>query len=189
MLAWSIVSVVLLLAAYYSLTGWLAYRDLQSVRTELLDARAIATASPGHAQLSVENALRSAQAASARLDGPLWDGLAAVPVLGDSPTAARDVVSALAQSLNSLEPLVDDMDLLLASALVQGGTLDPSVVKIAAPAARDALPAIAFARDRLRAAPRGSAVLPQITAANEELQMSLVQIEGILIGVASLQAG
>jgi hypothetical protein len=187
LLAWGLLTGALLLLSYFALTGFLAYRDLQSVRSELLDARAIATTSPGHAQQSVQNAAASAQAASDRLDGPLWGALAGIPVVGDSPAAAQDLTEALTGALRGLEPLVDDMDLLLASALVQGGTVDAAVVDVAAPAARDALPALAAARERLQAAPRGRAVLPQLRAANAELQAQLVQVEGLLAGVAALQ--
>ena len=99
MLAWLIVLTVIFLGAYYALTGYLAYRDLQSARSELMSARDIATVSPGHAQLSVENATASAQAATERLDGPLWSLLIAIPVVGDSPEAARELTGAFADAM------------------------------------------------------------------------------------------
>ena len=95
MLAWFIVLTVIFLGAYYALTGYLAYRDLQSARSELMSARDIATVSPGHAQLSVENATASAQAATERAVAPMFEAL-------DPAERAEfvELVNALQASLN-----------------------------------------------------------------------------------------
>ena len=185
MLAWFIVLTVIFLGAYYALTGYLAYRDLQSARSELMSARDIATVSPGHAQLSVANATASAQAATERLDGPLWSLLIAIPVVGDSPEAARELTGAFADAMTGLEPLVDDMDLLLASALVAPGGLQADPIDVAAPDARAALPKIEAAQRRLDAIPEDGAVLPQIRDATTELQDQLELVHAALASVAS----
>ncbi len=185
MLAWLIVLTVIFLGAYYALTGYLAYRDLQSARSELMSARDIATVSPGHAQLSVANATASAQAAPERLDGPLWSLLIAIPVVGDSPEAARELTGAFADAMTGLEPLVDDMDLLLASALVAPGGLQADPIEVAAPDARAALPKIEAAQRRLGAIALDGAVLPQIRDATTELQDQLELVHAALASVAS----
>lgn len=183
--AWLLVVALLFLGAFYALTGYLAYRDLQAARSELLSARDIATISPGHAQLSVENATDSAQAASERLAGPLWSALIAIPILGDSPGAAREITDAFAEAMVGLEPLVDDMDLLLASALVAPGGLQADPIQVAAPDARAALPEIEAAQQRLAAIPQDGAVLPQIRAAIAELQSQLELVHAALASVAT----
>lgn len=185
LLAWLIVVPLLFLGAFYALTGYLAYRDLQAARSELLSARDIATISPGHAQLSVENATGSALAASERLAGPLWSALIAIPILGDSPGAARETTDAFAEAMVGLEPLVDDMDLLLASALVAPGGLQADPIQVAAPDARAALPEIEAAQQRLAAIPQDGAVLPQIRAAIAELQSQLELVHAALASVAT----
>lgn len=184
LLAWLTSLTFLFLCAYYALTGYLAYSDLQAARAELVEARDIAARSPGNAQLAVENATASARAATVRLNGPLWTALAAIPVLGDSPAAARELTGAFAEAMDGLEPLVADMGLLLARALVQDGSLETNLVDVAAPAAQEALPAIQSARERLQRIPPDGAVLPQIRRANTELQEQLSLVEQVLITVA-----
>lgn len=182
----SVLALVLLAVGYYTVSGFLAYRDLTATRTALLAARDIGSTAPAQAQQSLQDASTSAEAAANRLDGPLWTALAAVPLIGDTPDAARQVTTGLNQTLQALQPLVDSLDLLSPTALVTEGRINIDAIEQAVPAAQQALPGLATAQNTLADVPTGGAVLPQISDAATELQQQVAELQGTLTTVDTI---
>lgn len=171
----TLLALVLAAGVYYAVTGWAAYRDLTATRTQLLAATESA---PTAAQVPLESATQYAHDAAARLDSPMWAGLAAVPLLGDTAQAARQVTFGLDQTLQSLQPLVDHLGLLQPRGVVKDGRIDIAAIQSALPAAEQALPGVGSAQQDLQSV--GGAIPSQLRGAAVQLRDQVDEIHSTL---------
>ncbi len=90
-----------------------AVNEMTVARDSLVAARdAVGDSQPAQAKTFITAATESAEAASNRVNGPLWDVAAAVPGLGRHPAPAQAIATSLDQALTALRPLTDQLDVL-----------------------------------------------------------------------------
>jgi len=167
---------------WFSISARSALNELTAARDSLEAARdAVADSQPDEAKAFMAAATSSAQSASARVNGPLWDVVAAVPGLGDTPQAAQAVATSLDQTLTALQPVVEQLNVLDPSSLISDdGQIDVSAIEQAVPALKQAQPGIEQANETMSTAPTGGWVLPQVSAATDELSEQLGTLQSSL---------
>lgn len=167
---------------WFAISARSALNELTAARDSLEAARdAVADSQPDEAKAFMAAATSSAKSASARVNGPLWDFVAAVPGLGDTPQAAQAVATSLDQTLTALQPVVEQFNVLDPSSLIsKGGQIDVSAIEQAVPALKQAQPGLEQANQTMSTAPTGGWVLPQVSAATSDLSEQLGTLQSSL---------
>lgn len=159
-----------------------AVDEMTAARDSLVAARdAVGDSQPAQAKTFITAASESAEAASSRVNGPLWDVAAAIPGLGDTPQAAQAIATSLDQALSALRPLTDQLDVLDPSALISDkGRIDVAALETAVPAMKEAQPGLDAAVATMADAPTGGLMLPQVNSAATEFTEQLASLQSSL---------
>lgn len=171
---------LVVLVGYFAISGLLAFRDLNSARSDLTAAREQLVSDPASARQSLEAAQSAAASAAGTLNNPVWSALAAIPWLGATPKSAAVVSQSLDEALTALQPGFDKLDILQPASLVKDGGIDISAVEEAVPVAESALPGIQQARATLDEAPTSGLLPGQVRDATQQLAQQLDSLESTL---------
>lgn len=182
---WGLLGVFLVLfglLVWFALSARAAVDEMTAARDSLVAARdAVADSQPVQAKTFITAASESAEAASNRVNGPLWDVAAAVPGLGHTPQAAQAIATSLSQALTALRPLTDQLDVLDPSALISDkGRIDVAALESAVPAMKQAQPGLDSAVATMADAPTGGLMLPQVSSAATEFTDQLASLQSSL---------
>ena len=174
--------VLLGLLIWFALSARAAVDEMTAARDSLVAARdAVGDSQPAQAKTFITAASESAEAASNRVNGPLWDVAAAVPGLGQTPRAAQAIATSLDQALTALRPLTDQLDVLDPSALISdNGQIDIAALETAVPAMKQAQPGLDAAVATMADAPTGGLMLPQVSSAATEFTDQLDSLQSSL---------
>jgi hypothetical protein len=182
---WSLLGIFLLLfglLVWFALSARAAVDEMTAARDGLVAARdAVGDSQPAQAKTFVTAASASAEAASKRVNSPLWDITAAVPGLGDTPRAAQAIATSLSQALTALRPLTDHLDVLDPSALISDkGRIDVAALESAVPAMKEAQPGLDAAVTTMADAPTSGLMIPQVSSAATDFTDQLASLQSSL---------
>ncbi len=163
---WGLLAIGLVLFGlliWFALSARAAVDEMTAARDSLVAARdAVGDSQPAQAKTFITAASESAETASNRVNGPLWDVAAAVPGVGQTPRAAQAIATSLDQALTALRPLTDQLDVLDPSALISdNGQIDIAALETAIPAMKQAQPGLDAAVATMADAPTGGLMLPR----------------------------
>ncbi len=184
-LLWGLLGFGLLLfglLVWFALSARSAVDEMTAARDSLVAARdAVGDSQPAQAKTFITAASEAAEAASNRVNGPLWDAIAAIPGLGDTPQAAQAIATSLDQALTALRPLTEQLDVLDPSALISDeGQIDIGTLETAVPAMKQAQPGLDEAISTMADAPTGGLMLPQVSSAATEFTDQLASLQSSL---------
>ncbi len=182
---WGLLAIGLMLLGmliWFALSARAAVDEMTAARDSLVAARdAVGDSQPAQAKTFITAASESAEAASNRVNGPLWDFAAAVPVLGQTPRAAQAIATSLDQALSALRPLTEQLDVLDPSSLISDdGQIDIGALETAIPAMKQAQPGLDAAVATMADAPSGGLILPQVSSAATEFTDQLDSLHSSL---------
>lgn len=171
--------------------GWFAFSvrttltELSASRTDLLSARqSLGGSDIDAARTSLVAAAQHARTGADEARGPLWDAAAALPGLGATPAAVREIALSLDEALASLTPAVDAIGGLRPSALIRpGGRVDLAAMQRATPALQSALAGVSRASGQAAVAStrsRGALVPAPVEQAADQLSGQLAGLRSTL---------
>ncbi len=175
---------VLLVVVWLSVTGLLAYRELQAVKAATPAAEQAIRAGAGADDPAVVTLVDHARNAYAQTHDPVWATAAALPWLG----APLDVVRSITQAgdaiaSNSLTPIAAALREIDPQQLMSEGTLDVAALRRSQPSLEQA--AVVIDQQRVELQSVGGSWLPPVAAARTELLDVIDPLADTAVGAAT----
>lgn len=176
----AVVVLLVALVVWFALSARNAVNEMTVARDSLVAARdAVADGQPQQARTFVTAASDAASRASDRVNGPMWNMAAGLPVVGDTPKTVQAVATSLDQTLTALQPLTEQLNVLDPSTLIQEGRIDVGALESALPAMQEAQPGVDAAVATIENAPLDG-TLPQVRTAAEDYTDELTTLQSTL---------
>ena len=167
--------------------GFLFYRSAMTVKdsaTALMSEASVLKDSlkDGDADTlseSVENVVEKAAFVNAEVHTPIWNVMAAVPVLGEDVRSVQTLGIVASDLVNeALVPVTKSVSGMKLSELMQDGSVNVALIQALSDSVTDAIPVIQTSVDTITSLPK--AHIPQIQEVLDKVQIPLADAEGLI---------